>query len=270
MAPHLAAAGVVVAAGAAGAGAAVAAANTVAGAAVQAATGSILNKLEVVINFFQVYGLVLNLDIDIEWPNIWMDFSELCVLVVRKVVVGAAVLTDVALCRYNWIPNIFSIDIDNIFTSIDVTIPTGIYDLVRFFSIMAIPLVCFILYFLFKSASLDAWIKGYIHSWNFRRNRAIALYVLLLIMSAVGWVFFDHPTSLDKVKSGSLPDPVVNTLIAMTWGVLTAMFLMWLGIVSLFRWKYVLLFRAACPVGRATPYSAIPCVCQVLQGAEEG
>ena len=49
----------------------------VAGAAIAAATGSILNKLEVVINFFQVYGLVLSLDINIEWPNLWLDFSEL-------------------------------------------------------------------------------------------------------------------------------------------------------------------------------------------------
>ena len=47
--------------------------------AVASATGSILNKLEVIINFFQVYGLVLSLDLDIKWPDLWLDFSELYV-----------------------------------------------------------------------------------------------------------------------------------------------------------------------------------------------
>jgi len=53
-------------------------------------SGTLLNKIEIVINFMQVYGLVLTLDVDIEWPSmclfpsltffyisseLWLDFS---------------------------------------------------------------------------------------------------------------------------------------------------------------------------------------------------
>ena len=150
-------------------------------------------------------------------------------------------LTYVLWClySYNWIPNIFSIDIDNIFTSIDVTIPHGIFELVRFFTVMSLPLICFVLYALFKSAALHSWIAGYIDNWKFRRNRAIFLYIFCLVASFAGLCFFDYPTSYDKVTNFELPDPVVNTLIAMAWGALTVIFLIWLAIVSVFRWKCV-------------------------------
>jgi len=140
--------------------------------------------------------------------------------------------------RYNWIPNIFSIDIDNIFTSIDVKIPHDVYDLVRFFSVMAVPLVCLLLYALFKSAKMDDWIDAYITNWRHRRNRAVGTLLLLMVLAAVGLLFFDYPTSFDRVTAGKIPDPVVNTLIAISWGVFFVFFLVWYSIVATFRWKY--------------------------------
>lgn len=69
-------------------------------------TGQLLNKLEVIINFFQLYGLILTLDITIEWPQLWLDVSVF----------------------YNWIPNFFSVDFDSIFTTLNLDIPHGIRD----------------------------------------------------------------------------------------------------------------------------------------------
>ena len=38
-------------------------------------TGSILTKFEIIINFFQVYGLILVIDLHIPWPDLWTRIS---------------------------------------------------------------------------------------------------------------------------------------------------------------------------------------------------
>ena len=40
----------------------------------------------------------------------------------------------------------------------------------------------------------------------------------------------DYPTSFDRVTAGKIPDPVVNTLIAISWGVFFVFFLVWYSI----------------------------------------
>lgn len=42
--------------------------------------GNFLNKLEIMINFIQIYGLILILDVDIEWPQVTED-AHTCTVV---------------------------------------------------------------------------------------------------------------------------------------------------------------------------------------------
>jgi hypothetical protein len=41
-----------------------------AGAAIAQATGTLINKAEIVINFLQVYSLILTIDVTIPWPEV--------------------------------------------------------------------------------------------------------------------------------------------------------------------------------------------------------
>jgi len=39
-------------------------------------SGNFITKLEIVINFLQIYGLILVLDVDIPWPQVFFNSIE--------------------------------------------------------------------------------------------------------------------------------------------------------------------------------------------------
>ena len=69
--------------------------------AVRSASGLVINKIEIMVNFFQVYALMVILSFDISFPDLWVNIRDL----------------------YNWIPKFLSINLHGIFVSLHFNVP---------------------------------------------------------------------------------------------------------------------------------------------------
>ncbi len=90
---------------------------------VKEAVGTMLNKVEIAVNFFQVYALLVVLSFDLDFPQLWD--------VIRKL--------------YNWIPNVLSISFSGIFTAIHFNLPHDYQEVGTPYAIQAVggmPCVC--------------------------------------------------------------------------------------------------------------------------------
>ncbi len=68
---------------------------------VKESTGLLLTKLEIIVNFFQVYALMLVLSFHLHFPSPWFDIKAL----------------------YDWLPNLGAIDFYGIFARVNLRIP---------------------------------------------------------------------------------------------------------------------------------------------------
>lgn len=84
---------------------------------VKEASGGVLNKFEIVIGFFQTYGLVLAVNFSVPWPDAWRDISVV----------------------YSWIPALVSIDIGAMFVRLSLPIPTSTTPYLKFGVLMMLP-----------------------------------------------------------------------------------------------------------------------------------
>jgi hypothetical protein len=103
--------------------------------AVRDITGSMLNKIEVGVHFFQVYALMIVLTLNIPWPNLWSKIKS----------------------AFDWPGKLFNIDLVGAFAMIDVKLRPEIQSYVRFGVIMALPLLFFGIYAKARTMDSRVW-----------------------------------------------------------------------------------------------------------------
>lgn len=153
--------------------------------------GTILTKVEIIINFFQVYALILLLDLSIPWPRLFIDFSS-------------------------WI-RFFSIDIDAFFR-LDLAYQQEI----NFLVMVTLPMFFALVYWGTNRASIQKWRQKFVENWSSNRRKITALYVLTMIIIVI-LAFALYPQSFQNIKEKKPPLPetfgflfvvgVVNSLI---------------------------------------------------------
>lgn len=102
---------------------------------VRDATGTLLNKLEVNVHFFQLYALMTILTFNVNWPNLWVKIKSV----------------------FDWPGKLFSIDIAGAFAAVDIKLSPQVYSYVRFAVIMAFPSLIFLLYLKASSLRYQNW-----------------------------------------------------------------------------------------------------------------
>jgi hypothetical protein len=102
---------------------------------VRTPTGQFINKVEIIVNFFQVYALMVILCFHITFPNVWDEIRRL----------------------YNWIPKLFSINLRGIFVALDFNIPEQYQEYIVFFSVMALPMIFFFFYLRADKMKAGRW-----------------------------------------------------------------------------------------------------------------
>lgn len=184
---------------------------------VMAATGSMLNKVEILIGFFQVYDMVLRIDIDIPWPQVWVDFSMF----------------------FDWMSGIFSLDIDLAFDKLEFEVNQDTLSIIKFGATLAIPGLFIFLYHSASRLNHEKWALRYVDNWATTKCRAIFIWLLLLAVSFFIGVMADQPTSLDNLKEGQAPTGKSNSIIALLWIIISSVFFVWYLIIKIFRSNYI-------------------------------
>lgn len=180
------------------------------------ATGTLLNKFELLIGFFQIYGLVLAItfDYDIPFPDIWVDLAR----------------------YYNWIPQLLSVDVDAIFTRLDLQL--GEYEtVIKFIGAISVYVIFMLLYWVGAALDRDAWISSYVTNWRSTWCKAAATYFLTLLASFGVGLLLDT-RSVDNLGNGNAPTGNTNTVTATLALIFTGVFLMWNIVVRTFRRKF--------------------------------
>jgi Leucine-rich repeat (LRR) protein len=136
------------------------------------ATGEMSTKFEILINFFQIYGLILNFDISIPWPKLWIDFQVI----------------------YGWIPSLTIFDFTYIFKALKVDVSTDESEYLLFFSVVIFAFTCFISYHYFHSLEKKAFLKK-IEKWNKERCKFFTIWFVLMLLTFIITAFMDIPTS---------------------------------------------------------------------------
>ena len=102
---------------------------------VKEATGSILNKIEIGVHFFQMYALMVLLTFNIHWPHLWKELKSV----------------------FDWPANLFSIDLVGAFAMIKVKLSPNIQVYARFAIVMSLPLLFFGLYWKANTMDQKKW-----------------------------------------------------------------------------------------------------------------
>lgn len=117
------------------------------GTMITTAAGAFINKLEIMINFLQIYSLILIIEVDIPWPQAFLDFSV-------------------------WV-RVFALDLENLF---HINLPYQ--QQLKFAIIMTLPAICTALYIGLASISKDEWVDRYVTRWPRVKKLAFLKYFL--------------------------------------------------------------------------------------------
>jgi Leucine-rich repeat (LRR) protein len=169
-----------------------------------AISGNLITKFEILINFLQMYALVLILDTNIPWPPKFLDFSV-------------------------WV-RFFTVEIEFVW---DMQVP--FQQQLKFAVIMALPAMFFFFYTLLHKINKDKWIERYITNWEREKKKKLTLFFTLMVCVVLAGFLYDHPTSYRLVSSGKWPSPRTNGLIAVGFIALTSLLSLWWLVVNVFR-----------------------------------
>jgi hypothetical protein len=135
-------------------------------------TGTLLNKIEVVVHFFQMYALMILLTINIDFPNLWFDIKAV----------------------FDWPGKLFSIDLVGAFASINIKLKADVFQYVRFAIIMLLPLLFFLLYIKARSLNERNWIRDYVTNWKRTKRIVLVATLVAIVCVFVLGLFLDYPT----------------------------------------------------------------------------
>eukprot|EP01006_Ploeotia_vitrea_P036609 TRINITY_DN66040_c7_g3_i1.p1 TRINITY_DN66040_c7_g3~~TRINITY_DN66040_c7_g3_i1.p1 ORF type:complete len:2447 (+),score=1447.66 TRINITY_DN66040_c7_g3_i1:190-7530(+) len=178
--------------------------------------GAFINKMEILINFLQIYGLILILDVDIDWPSAFLDFSV-------------------------WV-RFFSVDIEVLF---DINVPYQ--QELKFGVFMALPLIFLLFYFSLGRVNKHKkqWEDAYITRWEKVHGKNRLIWLVCVALTIVLGFAYDHPTSFRLVKDDKTwPSGRTNGFIVIGFSIFTGLYLIWYMVVSTFR-KHRLKDRSA-------------------------
>jgi hypothetical protein len=155
-------------------------------------------------------GLVLVLDLQVPWPDLWSELSV-------------------------WV-KFFTLDIDIYF---DITIPYK--TIIKFASVMALPflsIMIFVLLGLVGKRRLQ-WIESYIERWRVTRLRGIVLLIFLLGLSFLGGLLSDWNTSTSLLASRNWPSGRSNGIFVILATTVLVFASIWYLVVRSFRRRYI-------------------------------
>lgn len=182
-------------------------------AVVPRATGSLLNKTEILISFFQVYGLLQLIcwELRIEFPKLWVDLSR----------------------YYHFIPDVLALDLSELFARIEVDF--GMFQSAALFlASVGAYLLCFLLYYAASRLDRTAWRTKYVDRWGVYSARAWALWVCGMLLSMAVALLVDVE-SWDLLQEGQLMKPRSNTALVIGWAASVLLMLLWRITVGVYR-----------------------------------
>ena len=169
------------------------------------ATGEMATKFEVVVNFLQIYGLVLNFDISIQWPYAWSDFQKF----------------------FAWLPSILILDLQYLFRfQFGILVTDDQIAYITFFSVILFVIILLLLYRFFSNLRKENFLKSNVERWGRRVCTIFFIWVLLLIITLVLVLVVDSPVSMskfltwpwsDKMQSYLWPGVGISTLSMLIW-----------------------------------------------------
>lgn len=175
------------------------------------AAASILSKLEILIHYLQVYGMVLVMDIDIPYPSAFKDFST-------------------------WI-RLSTLNVEDIFD-----INEDYKQDVLFAFIMGGPALFIGLYLYFDRlrGQQDEWADNYVTRWDYVKVRTFFLWLFMIVVStSCSFFFIDDFETIDEFRKGNQPTPLSLTWAIVFFCILTSWYYIWFKVVRLFQkhWK---------------------------------
>eukprot|EP01029_Cantina_marsupialis_P015371 TRINITY_DN3372_c0_g1_i4.p1 TRINITY_DN3372_c0_g1~~TRINITY_DN3372_c0_g1_i4.p1 ORF type:complete len:1209 (+),score=474.73 TRINITY_DN3372_c0_g1_i4:256-3882(+) len=187
---------------------------------VKKSVGSVWNKLEMLISFLQIYGMVLSLEFynDVPWPDGWKPINKL----------------------YETLSHFVLVDIDIAFSKVNVDIPPAYEGYVQFGITMLIPAILLMCFFLAHAMDRDKWIVRYYVQWNKTKLKLFFTWLFFMIVGFGIGLLSDHPNAFDEVKEGKQPTGASNTVIAGCWSVVTFIAIVYLAFALIFRKKYII------------------------------
>ncbi|CEO96342.1 hypothetical protein PBRA_005013, partial [Plasmodiophora brassicae] len=180
-----------------------------AAAPLMAVTGTVLNKIEILINFLQTYSMVyvISLDLHITWPSLWLQI-------------------------FSWLPYL-SLDFGIVFPQLNLRSLI----VFKFFVIMGIPLLFIAWFYLGASLNVDKWKARFDTNWGSTRAKAIACLAVAAII-AFGVCLWWYPDNINRFQKGAPPSGEFIGL----WEYICAPFVFVFVVWYLIAWR----FRANC------------------------
>ena len=115
-------------------------------------------------NFLQIYGLVLNFDLTIEWPYAWADFQKF----------------------FAWLPSILILDFDYIFRfQFGIQVNDDQIAYITFFATILTVFSLVILYRFFSSLRKDSFLTSNVEHWGKRKCCMFFVWLSLLILTLI-------------------------------------------------------------------------------------
>eukprot|EP00753_Platysulcus_tardus_P007329 PLAT15137.1.p1 GENE.PLAT15137.1~~PLAT15137.1.p1 ORF type:complete len:2194 (+),score=1373.13 PLAT15137.1:84-6584(+) len=172
---------------------------------VMQATGTLLNKLEIIIGFFQIYGLVLVLNIEIPWPEgLWEQFMAI----------------------YKWLPELLNIDLELlVFANLNISLPAEQLAIAKFAGVNAVPALLQLAYYQASRIEKKSTVNRFVTRWKRTRSRSNMLLFLFLVLAIVIPILVDSQ-SLANVSAGQQPEASTNTIIVLCGGVILFFYLL--------------------------------------------
>eukprot|EP00474_Spongospora_subterranea_P003655 CRZ04113.1 hypothetical protein [Spongospora subterranea] len=175
----------------------------VAAAPLLAVTGSILVKLEIMINFLQMYSLVYAINLNIPWPKLWIDLSFYVVF--------------------------FSFDIDLVFS-----FKLSSLAVLKFFVIMALPLIFILFYLLGASLDVETFRRRFVTNWSNTKFKAWCVLVSWFLIS-FGSSMALYQSNIQRVQNLKMTDGNFNGLMVQMMSPMLAILAIWYFIAWRFR-----------------------------------
>ena len=168
---------------------------------------NILSKLDIIVHYLQVYGMVLVMDINIPYPQAFDDWSS-------------------------WI-RLSTLNLEDLFT-----LDSEYQQEVLFGVVMLAPAMLLGLYFYFDRlrGRQDDWADSYVTKWRATKWRAFIVWLLFNVIG-VGCCFFfiGNFESFHRVRDGGVPTSVAATWMLVIFCISTVWYFFWWRTVALFQ-----------------------------------
>ena len=126
-------------------------------------TGAMITKFEVFVSFLQVYGIIFNFDLTIDWPINFKLFNM----------------------WFMWMPTLFLMDLSFLIDAFGFSIPADYFVYIKYIGTILVFILIVISYTIFKGWSRRRFLIYGIKKWSKTKKKYLRILFVLVILSGM-------------------------------------------------------------------------------------